>query len=197
MKAALYLRVSTDAQTVEVQRGAVEKLLEHSLRLGEMPTHVRRVDETESGAKYRPELASLAQSLRSGDVLAVWAIDRLGRDSVEVAAMLKSLFDRGVRVVSVQEPWLDQPGPIRQLLVFVFAWVAEQERARLIERTRAGLEHARSQGRVGGRRTLAVYAAALRLVTHEHWAWTAAAKQHGLTERGLRRYAERKGVRDV
>jgi hypothetical protein len=47
-----------------------------------------------------------------------------------------------VRILSVREPWLDTAGPVRSLLVAIFGRVAEQERTRLIERTKAGLERA-------------------------------------------------------
>jgi DNA invertase Pin-like site-specific DNA recombinase len=57
----------------------------------------------------------------------------------------------GVPVLSVREGWLDTSGPVRPLLVAIFGWVAEQERSRLIERTRAGLERARRQGTRLGR----------------------------------------------
>jgi DNA invertase Pin-like site-specific DNA recombinase len=53
---------------------------------------------------------------------------------------------RGVEVVSVREPWLDTGGPVRPLLVAIFSWVAEQERAQIIARTNAGLERARRKG---------------------------------------------------
>jgi DNA invertase Pin-like site-specific DNA recombinase len=67
-----------------------------------------------------------------------------------MAAILQ--LDRlGVEVVSVQEPWLDMGGPVRQLLIAIFSWVAEQERTRLGERTRAGLERARAEGKRLGR----------------------------------------------
>ncbi|BDG08216.1 recombinase family protein [Anaeromyxobacter paludicola] len=57
----------------------------------------------------------------------------------------------GVPVLSVREGWLDTSGPARPLLVAIFGWVAEQERTRLIERTKAGLERARRQGKRLGR----------------------------------------------
>jgi DNA invertase Pin-like site-specific DNA recombinase len=57
----------------------------------------------------------------------------------------------GVQVVSVREPWLDTGGPVRNLLVAIFSWVAEQERSRLIERTKAGLANARRRGVQVGR----------------------------------------------
>jgi len=57
----------------------------------------------------------------------------------------------GVPVLSVREGWLDISGPVRPLLVAIFGWVAEQERATLIERTRAGLDRASRQGKRLGR----------------------------------------------
>ncbi len=53
---------------------------------------------------------------------------------------------RGIETVSVQEPWLDTGGPVRELLIAIFSWIAEQERARLIERTNAGLDRAKRKG---------------------------------------------------
>jgi len=70
----------------------------------------------------------------------------------------------GVQVVSVREPWLDTGGPVRSLLIAIFSWCAEQERERLIERTKAGLERARRQGRrIGRPRALVDVAKALAL----------------------------------
>src|SRR5437588_10771523 len=57
----------------------------------------------------------------------------------------------GVQVGSVKESFLDTSGPVRPLLIAIFGWLAQQERERLIERTRAGLERARRQGRRIGR----------------------------------------------
>lgn len=56
-----------------------------------------------------------------------------------------------MQVISVREPWLDTSGPLRSLLIAIFSWCAEQERLRLIERTRAGLDRARRQGKRNGR----------------------------------------------
>src|SRR5262249_20436164 len=51
-----------------------------------------------------------------------------------------------VRVISYCEPWLDQRGPVRDLLIYIFSWIAEQGRNRLGERTRAGLARAKAKG---------------------------------------------------
>jgi DNA invertase Pin-like site-specific DNA recombinase len=57
----------------------------------------------------------------------------------------------GVTVVSVRESWLDTGGPVRALLIAIFSWCAEQERACLVERTKAGLATARRRGKRLGR----------------------------------------------
>ena len=160
VRAALYLRVSTDRQTVEHQRAAARVLLHAALCVGctfasggfhKWQGAPLEVEEVESGAKARPQLRELCASLRAGDVLAVWALDRLGRNALEQVNLIRSLLDRGVRLLSVQEPWIDQPAAIRDLLIFIFAWVAEQERRRLVERTRAGVATARAKGKRLGR----------------------------------------------
>jgi hypothetical protein len=56
-----------------------------------------------------------------------------------------------VALVSVKEAWADSSGPIRELLVAVMSWVAQQERRRLVERTKAGLARARANGKKIGR----------------------------------------------
>ena len=58
----------------------------------------------------------------------------------------------GIRVLSHQEPWLDTGGPVGELVLAIFAWVARQERERIGERVRAGQTRARAQGVHIGRR---------------------------------------------
>jgi putative DNA-invertase from lambdoid prophage Rac len=110
-------------------------------------------EEVESAAKARPVLDRMLADVRAGRVqaVAVWALDRLHRSMVGIQTVLE--LDRlGVPVLSVREGWLDTSGPVRPLLVAIFGWVAEQERTRLIERTKAGLERARREGKRLGRR---------------------------------------------
>jgi DNA invertase Pin-like site-specific DNA recombinase len=139
----VYLRVSTDAQSTDNQRPDVERIV-HARGLELVAVY----EERASSARSRPEFDRMLEDARRGvfRVLVVWAIDRFGRSlGGNVAAVLE--LDRiGVELVSVREPWLETGGPVRSLLVAIFSWVAEQERARLGERTRAGLERARARG---------------------------------------------------
>lgn len=83
-------------------------------------------------------------------MLVVWSLDRFGRSMVGNLQAVLELDRSGVEVVSVREPWLDTGGPVRALLIAIFGWVAEQERAQIVERTKAGIERARRKGiRIG------------------------------------------------
>jgi DNA invertase Pin-like site-specific DNA recombinase len=105
--------------------------------------------EQESAAKARPVLDRLMNDARAGRVgaVVVWALDRLDRTMVGAILRVLELDRLGVQVVSVQEAWLDTAGPVRPLLVAIFGWVAEQERARLILRTKAGLARVKTERR--------------------------------------------------
>jgi putative DNA-invertase from lambdoid prophage Rac len=184
-RAAVYVRVSTDRQTVENQRSEVERMVRAR---GYEPVVY---EEVESAAKARPVLDRLLGDVRRGKVAAVgvWALDRLHRSMVGAIQTVLELDRLGIPVVSVREPWLDTSGPVRPLLVAIFGWVAEQERTRLIERTRAGLDRARREGKRLGRppaSPVLVHAAAD--LVRGGTAIRAAARAKGVKESTLRRH---------
>jgi putative DNA-invertase from lambdoid prophage Rac len=146
-RAAVYLRVSCDRSTVENQRAAVEQL---ALARGFEPLVY---EEVESAVKARPVFERMMQDARAGRVqaVAVVALDRLHRSMTGAVATVLELDRLGVLVLSVREGWLDTSVPVRPLLVAIFGWVAEQERATLVDRTKAGLARARREGKVLGR----------------------------------------------
>ncbi len=149
LRAVLFLRVSTRDQTVANQLPDLIRLAKERRW-----TVVERIEETASGAAAdRAGLARLFSLVysRAVDVVAVWALDRLGRSMSETVRTVLELERAGVDLVSVKEPWLSVKGPVRSLLVSIFSWVAEVERARLIERTNAGLDRARARGAKLGR----------------------------------------------
>jgi DNA invertase Pin-like site-specific DNA recombinase len=112
-------------------------------------------EEKASAAKSRPafdEMMAMAHKGKlAGSCIVVWSLDRLGRSLVGNMNTILALDQLGVPVVSLREPWLDMQGPVRSLLIAIFSWVGEQERRRIIERTNAGIERARRQGKVLGR----------------------------------------------
>ncbi|MGH7434243.1 MAG: recombinase family protein [Polyangiaceae bacterium] len=142
-RAALYLRVSGVDQSTDNQRPELERLA----RARDL-TIVAVYDEQASAAKSRSQFEAMMGDAHHGafDVLLVWALDRFGRSMVGNMTAVLELDRRGVQVVSLREPWLDTGGPVRPLLVAIFSWVAEQERAQLIARTHAGLDRARRRG---------------------------------------------------
>jgi putative DNA-invertase from lambdoid prophage Rac len=147
-RAALYLRVSTDRQCTENQRPEIEQLA-HARKYNVVGVY----EETMSAAKHRPEYGKMMKAAKTGafDVLVIWSIDRFGRSMVGNLQDVLELDRLGVVCVSVRESWLDTGSPVRTLLVAIFSWVAEQERARIAERTRAGMAAAKRRGARLGR----------------------------------------------
>lgn len=148
MRALSYLRVSTDDQTTDNQRPDVERLASaRGLTVAKW-----YADDGVSGMKARrPALDALVREARSGDTVIVWRLDRLGRSMLNTLGLVRELDERGVRLLSVGEPWLDNAGPMRSLLLGIFTWFAEYERSTIVERTRAGLKRATDEGVTLGR----------------------------------------------
>lgn len=127
-----YFRVSTADQSIESQRAAL-------LPPGAQGFDREFSDEGVSGATpaaQRPGFAALLQYAREGDTLHVYAVDRLGRDAIDVQTTVAELQRRGVRVVVRGLGDLgSEAGP---LILAVLAQVAAMERRRINERTAAG-----------------------------------------------------------
>jgi DNA invertase Pin-like site-specific DNA recombinase len=182
---AVYIRVSTDRQTADNQLAEVRQL---ALARGYEPVVY---EEVESAAKARPVLDRMLADVRAGRVHAVgvWALDRLHRSMTGAITTVLELDRLGVPVLSVREGWLDTSGPVRPLLVAIFGWVAEQERTRLIERTKAGLERARREGKRLGRPPVSpVLLHAARDLVVAGVPVAEAARQKGLSRSSLRRF---------
>jgi len=135
-----YARVSTDDQNLDLQRDAL-------IRSG----CVTLYEETASGkSATRIELAHCRKSLRSGDTLVVWRLDRLGRSLSDLVKIIGDLEREGITFESLSEK-IDTGSASGKLQFHVFAALAEFERNLIRERTLAGLTAARARGRVGGR----------------------------------------------
>ena len=136
-----YARVSTRDQNLDLQTAALKQA-----------QCDRIFEETMSGAKRaRPELERTLDHLRSGDTLVVWKLDRLGRSVKDLVELVGELEKRGVHFQSVTDN-IDTSTPAGRFFFHVMASLAQMERELLVERTRAGLDAARAQGRVGGRK---------------------------------------------
>lgn len=135
-----YARVSTHDQNLDLQRDALkaagcEKLFED---------HVSGVTRSRSG------LEAAFETLRKGDTLVVWRLDRLGRTLSHLISTVEELGKRGVGFRSITEA-IDTTSSSGNLVFQIFGAIAEFERNLIRERTQAGLAAARARGRKGGR----------------------------------------------
>lgn len=111
----------------------------------------RIFQEAGSGGRWdRPELHRLLDHLRPGDVVVVWKLDRLSRSLKDLLLILERIEQAGAGFRSLTEA-VDTTGPAGRMMMQMLGAFAEFERAMIRERTRAGLEAARSRGRRGGR----------------------------------------------
>ncbi|MFD7231214.1 recombinase family protein [Streptomyces sp. NPDC059881] len=138
-----YARVSTDDQEAQLQRDAL------------MGAGCARIFEDKASGKNvdRPELTAVLDYARSGDVLCVWKLDRLGRSLIDLVSIVDGLRERGIafRVLDGALSSVDTTSADGRLFFQVIAAMAEFERSLIKDRTRAGLDAARAQGRTGGR----------------------------------------------
>ena len=163
-RAGLYARVSTtDQQTIPLQ---VRALREYAARRGwAIALQVKEVGSGASQRQLREKLLDAARR-REIDVVLVWRLDRWGRSVADLLATLQELDHLGVGFVSLTEA-LDLTTPSGRAMATLLAVFAEFEREILRERVRAGLAHARLNGkRLGRPETVARYAAEIRKLHH-------------------------------
>ena len=139
-----YVRVSTDDQTNENQRRAIESRYNVSRWFEE---------EGVSGsipASQRPAMGALLAYVREGDTVVVVAIDRLGRNTIDVLTTVETLKAKGVSLVSMREGF-DLATPAGEFMLTMLAAVAKLERENIKARQMAGIERARAEGKNLGR----------------------------------------------
>ena len=156
LRVALYARVSThDQQTLPLQ---IRALREYAAK--RRWTIVAQIKEVGSGASQRKLRATLLASARRReiDVVLVWRLDRWGRSVADLVSTLQELQHLGVAFVSLTEA-LDLTTPAGRAMAGLLAVFAEFERGILRERVRAGLDHARQQGKRLGRPPSVVHCA--------------------------------------
>jgi DNA invertase Pin-like site-specific DNA recombinase len=136
-----YARVSTQDQNLDMQIEALtnagcEKLFQ---------------DKTSGSRAERPGLSKVLETLREGDTLVVWKLDRLGRSVKNLVDLVAALQKQGIQFKSLTDA-IDTRTPSGRFFFHVMVSLAEMERELTVERTRAGLEVARKLGRKGGRK---------------------------------------------
>lgn len=108
--------------------------------------------EKASGGRWdRPQLHQMLDQIRKDDVVVVWKLDRLSRSLKDLLHIMEKINSVEAGFKSLTEH-IDTTTSAGRMLMQIVGSFAEFERAMILERTRAGLETARAQGRIGGRR---------------------------------------------
>ncbi|MHA6762679.1 recombinase family protein [Streptacidiphilus sp. PAMC 29251] len=138
-----YARVSTEDQDAQLQRDSLNA------------AGCSRIFEDKASGKNtnRPELSAALDYLRPGDTLVVWKLDRFARSLIDLVTTVDALRVRGIgfKVLTGALANIDTSTPDGRLMLQVIGAMAEFERSLIVERTRAGLDAAKAQGRTGGR----------------------------------------------
>jgi DNA invertase Pin-like site-specific DNA recombinase len=188
MRVFLYARVSTreKGQDVETQ---LRQLREFCQRQGWEPVH-EYVDR-ESGAKsdrLQFQAMLLACSQRKADVVVFWSLDRFTREGTyETLRYLNLLCSYNVMFRSYTEQWVDSCGIFKDAIIGFLAAIAKQERARLAERVRAGLERVKASGKRLGRPREQLNMSRMRAMRAQGLGWRTIARGVGVSYSTVRR----------
>jgi DNA invertase Pin-like site-specific DNA recombinase len=178
MATFFYARVSTKGQDPKAQ-------IEAALTRGIPAKHI--IVETASGVRHdRPQLRQLLARLERGDVLVTYKLDRLARSLHHLLGVLQDLDARGIGFETLDG--VSTRGATGRLTLSVLGAVAQFERDLMLERTMAGLNAARAEGRVGGRRRVLKpqdLEAARRHMTEGKLKAREVARMFGVSERSL------------
>ena len=143
-KVALYARVSKDEQNPEMQKNALVK------RANIEEWDYDYFEEKESTRKTRPIKYALYQKLlkKEYEIVCVWKIDRWARSSKELTSEIETLYNRGVKFISIQDP-IDLTTDTGWLQFQIISAFAEFERRIISTRTKEGLKTAKNVGKRG------------------------------------------------
>ena len=139
-----YTRVSTQGQKTDSQRAEILK------RYPSIPVLEDIGVSGMTAPLERPMFSALIKTLQKGDQVVVYGIDRLGRSAREVLETVELMAGMGVSIISIREGF-DAATPAGKMMLTMLSAVAEMERSLFLERSRAGIEEARKNGKVFGR----------------------------------------------
>jgi DNA invertase Pin-like site-specific DNA recombinase len=134
-----YARVSTQDQNLQLQIDALQK------------EGCEKIFQEKIGAiKERAELEKMLITLREGDSVIIWKLDRLGRSLKQLITLVDEFGKKNINLKSINDN-IDTSSPNGKLFFNIMASLSQYEREMIVERTRAGLESAKKRGRIGGR----------------------------------------------
>jgi DNA invertase Pin-like site-specific DNA recombinase len=181
LRAAIYARVSTKDKGQEVEN-QLRQLREFTALQGW--SVIREYVDHETGSTNdRTEFQAMFRdaSQRKFDVLLFWALDRLSREGVlETLTHLNRLTACGIGYRSFTEQYFDSCGAFKDAVIAIIATVAKQERVRISQRVRAGLDVARAKGTRLGRPKVVVDAARIANLRAQGRSWCEISKELGI-----------------
>jgi DNA invertase Pin-like site-specific DNA recombinase len=180
-RTAIYARVSTRERGQDTQN-QLHQLRGFAAKQGWLIVS-EFVDYESGSTDDREQFQAMFQaaSRRQFDVLLFWSLDRFSREGVfETLTHPNRLTGYGVHDRSFTEQWFDSCGIFRDAVISIMATLAKQERVRISERTRAGLERARREGKTLGRPKVGVNAAEIRGLRAKGLSWSAVSAQTGV-----------------
>jgi DNA invertase Pin-like site-specific DNA recombinase len=188
IRTAIYARVSTIDKGQDTDNQLLQ-LREYCTRQNWAISH-EYIDHASGKTGDRGEFKRLFEdaSRRKFEVVLVWALDRFTREGVfETFEHVRRLTNYGVAFESYTEQHFRTTGPAGELMLAISAWIARQERQRISDRTKAGLERARRAGKHCGRpRRLFRRDEAIRLRA-EGWSWRRISAELGVPVKTIRR----------
>lgn len=151
MTTAVYYRVSTDKQLIDLQRDAVAHWVKTTKHADPVKEYCDLAMSGKTGK--RPAFRKLMRDVKAGRVrtLVVYKLDRLTRDTRTAIKTILWLDELGVKFVAVTQPMFSHGTPFRHAMIAIFAELAQMERETISERVKAGMEAARVRGAKFGR----------------------------------------------
>ena len=155
-----YMRISTNHKSQKIDRQK-QAIIEYSVNNGfNIDEFVSDVITGGTKADNRPNYHNMKKQLRNGDTLIISDVDRLGRNADDVIVEIKDLQSKGIRVVALDVPFLNDwekmnDDSLSKMIIDIFvtlkAHIAQQEKEKIHERVMQGLEVAKAKGKKLGR----------------------------------------------
>jgi len=147
---AIYYRVSTEDQTLNMQKHAVEEWIVKNKITGNQTVYE---DLAMSGANSRrPGFTKMCKDMEYGRLkhVIVYNLDRLTRDAVTAIRFVLRLDELDIIFTSVSQPMFSHGMPFRHAIIAIFAELAQMEREMIVERVKVGLAAAVKRGVILG-----------------------------------------------
>lgn len=143
-----YVRVSTNKQDAKTQQLEIlEYCFNNNLKVNKMLS----VEISSTKSQEKRKISELKNTLQKGDTLITTELSRLGRDMFEILNLVLELNQMGVKTIFLRQKELCGDEKHSKLILAIYAYLAEEERKLIAQRTKSGLEKAKAQGKRLGR----------------------------------------------